>query len=55
MIYLIDNLIDNKVEIDSKWVIARPTNYKFRSLKQRITNAYSVFKGKADAIRFYKQ
>lgn len=29
MVYIIDNLVNNKAEIDGKWVIARPVNYSF--------------------------
>ena len=48
----IETLLDTKKEIDGKWIIARPEKYTFIS---RIRDAWQVIKGKADAIKFYKQ
>jgi hypothetical protein len=42
-------------EIDGKWVLARPINWKCRTLSERIKEAWAVFTGKAEAITFYKQ
>jgi hypothetical protein len=38
--------------INGKWVKARPI---MPSLKRRIIDAIQVLKGKADAVRFYRQ
>ena len=40
----------DQVQINDKWVPARPLNYKFRSLKERIHEAWAVFIGAADAF-----
>lgn len=50
--YKLENLqnIDVQAEIDGEWVPARPLNWQYRSLKQRIKEAYAVFTGKADAF-----
>ena len=37
-------------EINGKWVNARPVNYKYRSLSEKIRDAWYVFIGKADAL-----
>jgi len=37
-------------EINGKWVPARPLNYKYRTLQQRIKEAWYVFIGKADCF-----
>lgn len=47
--------LQNKIEcetayINGKWVPARPVNWKYRTLKQRIKEAWYVFTGKADAF-----
>lgn len=55
MIYLIDNLHENLVEIDGKWVVARPVNYKYSSLIRRLKSAWEVLRGRADVVKFYKQ
>jgi len=36
--------------INGKWIPARPINYKCRTLKQRIKEAYAIFIGKAEAF-----
>jgi len=51
----IDGLVNNATQIDNKWVIARPENYKYRSLIERIKDAWFVFTGRYEAIKFYKQ
>ena len=52
---LIDSLIGFRTEVDGKWVVARPVNHKYRSLRQRLVDAWAVFIGKADAVTYYKQ
>lgn len=54
-IYNIDSLVDTRTEIEGKWVICRPVNYKYRSFKERLSDAWAVFSGKADAVRFIGQ
>jgi hypothetical protein len=44
---------DVRTEIDGKWVLTRPLNY--RSFKKRIKEAWMVFIGKADVLVWYKQ
>lgn len=39
-----------QANINDKWVPARPENYKFRSLRQRIREAWAVLAGRADAF-----
>ena len=51
-IYLIDDLSDTKTCVDGEWVIARPINYKYRGFTERFKDAWLVFVGKADAVRF---
>ena len=48
----IDELIRDTINIDEKWVVARPIK---SNLKQRINDAIKVVLGKADAITYYKQ
>lgn len=38
--------------LNDKWVIARPINWKYRSLKQRLYEAWCVFIGTADAFKW---
>ena len=35
-------------DLNGSWVPARPVNYKYRSLKQKLKDAWLVFTGKAD-------
>jgi hypothetical protein len=37
-------------EINGRWVHARPCNWKYRSLRERFSDAVAVFKGTADAV-----
>ncbi len=58
--HVIDSLIDNRTEITSsmgnkKWVVARPINYRYRTLKERIIDSWWVLTGKADAVTFIEQ
>lgn len=56
MIYHIEDLVAtaprNHVEKDGSYVFARPDNWRYRSLIERIKEAWAVFTGKADAIRW---
>ena len=54
-IYRIDGMFDTQANIDGKWVVARPENYKYRSLRERLSDAWAVFVGEADAVVYYKQ
>lgn len=46
-----DSLVNtNSAQINGRWVPCRSENYKFRSLKTRIKEAWAVFSGKADAF-----
>lgn len=45
----------NLIKINGRWVPARPPNYKYRSLRERIRDSWSVFVGKADAVTYYGQ
>lgn len=44
---------ENLTNIDEKWVPARP--YRCDNLLTRIKQAYMVFTGKYDLIKWYKQ
>ena len=46
---------ENHAEIDGEWIPARPINYKYRSFKEKLSDAWSVFTGKADAVKWKKQ
>ena len=48
-------LLNITKEIDNKWVIARPENYKHRSIWEKLKDCWGVFTGKLEAIEFYKQ
>lgn len=39
-----------QTEINEKWVAARPINYKYVSILNKIKDAWMVLTGKADAI-----
>ncbi len=45
-----DTLTAASANINGKWVPARPINYRYRSLLERIREAWAVFAGKADAF-----
>ena len=55
MIYLGEHEEGVQVCIDGKWVLSRPENYKYRSLMTKIKDAFGVFVGKYEAVKFYKQ
>lgn len=44
-----------QARIDGMWVLARPINYQCRTLWERLTEAWAVFWGRAEAVKFYKQ
>jgi hypothetical protein len=48
----IDELINTKICINGKWVIARPLPIPFL---WRLKDSLQVILGKADAVKFYKQ
>jgi len=54
MLYTLKELQDFKcsvyTEINGKWVPARPVNWKYRSIPEKIKEALAVFTGKADAF-----
>lgn len=54
MIYKIENLVAtapcNLVEKGDSYVFARPDNWRYRNLIERIREAWMVFIGKADAV-----
>ena len=37
-------------EINGEWVPARPINWKYRTMRQRLYEAWAVFIGKADVF-----
>jgi len=41
-------------EIDGEWVPARPINWRYRSIWQRLREAWAVFRGKADCFTWPK-
>lgn len=45
-------LHETQINIDGMWVAARPIKEGFW---QRIKDAIEVIKGRADAVKFYKQ
>jgi hypothetical protein len=40
------------VEINGKWVPARPINHTFRPISERLREAWAVFTGKMDAVKW---
>jgi len=52
--WTLENLLkfanSTQVEINGKWVPARPVNYQYRTLKERFKEAYAVFKGNAESF-----
>ena len=49
---LVDSCESTQTVINDKWVPARPINYKYRSLWQRVKEAWAVFWGKADCFKW---
>jgi len=37
-------------EINGEWVPAHPINWKYRTMRQRLYEAWAVFTGKADCF-----
>ena len=54
-VYNIDGMLDTQAQVDGKYVVARPENYKYRGLIERLSDAWEVFIGSADAVKYYKQ
>lgn len=54
MIYDLSHLREGMTTVrkNGRWVPARPVNYKYRSLLERIMEAWSVFIGECDAFRW---
>ena len=56
MIYKIEDLVatapHNLVEKDGRYIFARPDNWRYRNLIERIKDAWTVFTGKADAVKW---
>ena len=56
MIWTIERLMKSvnscPVLIDEKWVPLRPSLWKFRSFRQRISEAWAVFCGTAEAFEW---
>jgi hypothetical protein len=54
--YLLEDLVRmataNQTKINLKWVPARPANYQFLTLRERLRDAWAVFQGKADAVKW---
>ena len=49
----INNCINTmETHINGKWVPAKPINHKYRSLFERIADAWAVLVGRADAIKW---
>lgn len=46
----IEDLNDTQANVNGKWIPARPENYKYRSLRKKISDAIAVFNGKAEAV-----
>jgi len=59
MIWTLENLIKSasstQTEKDGKWVPSRPINWKYRTLPEKIKEAYAVFTGKAEAFTWPDQ
>lgn len=54
MIWKLKDLMESvntcTAEINGRWVPARPMNYQCRNFRERIKDAWAVFKGKAEAF-----
>jgi hypothetical protein len=53
MIWKLEDLINGDVPqvcINGKWVTARPINYRYKSVWQRIKEAWAVYTGNAEAF-----
>lgn len=47
---LINTCNENSAEINGKWVPARPINYKYSSLKEKLKECWLVLRGKVDTV-----
>lgn len=47
---LIEHSNTTSTEINGKWVPGRPINWQYRTLKERLKQAWAVFVGKAEAF-----
>lgn len=47
---LIKQSNDVRTRINGRWVPARSINFKYRSLKERLREAWAVFTGKSDCF-----
>ena len=54
MIWSLKDLFEHRtqVEINGRWVPARPLNWKLRSWQERFRDAWAVFTGRAAAFRW---
>ena len=54
MIWELEKLFEHETKafINNKWVPARPINYKYRSFKKKVKEAWAVFIGKAEAFKW---
>ncbi len=41
---------ENQMEVNGKWVPARPINYRYRSFRKKLKEAYLVYKGEAECV-----
>ena len=49
---IIEAAASTKAEINGKWVPARPINHTCRSLREKLREAWAVFTGKMDAVKW---
>lgn len=47
-----ENMESMATEINGKWVPCRPINYTVRSWTQKIVEAWKVYKGELDSVRW---
>ena len=55
MIWNLKELMENKsrVEINkNEWIPARPINWKYRSFREKLCEAWMVFTGKTESFRW---
>jgi len=45
---LMESVNTTQTEINGKWVPARPINWKYRTLKERLQESWAVFVGNAE-------
>ena len=50
--YRIDTLFNTSTEVNGRWYVARPMNYQFYSLLERVKDAWAVFMLRAEAVTF---